>query len=356
MTRRLKSLLALLCALPLAGCYAGQAALEGAAPRFPELALKERLQRASAGSTAPLRLRRSIRQGEGAEFVVPAGIAYSETGDLYISDNNAHTIHLWRGNSAAANELTAATDAARLRFPNPVRAWGGKIFVSDNDGIKVLSSDGSFEKLLRLYLGVFDFALTDRGTIVASLMVRNPEPKDPLVVEIDQTGRVIRRFTARRAAAGQDDHRNQAFVAVSGDRVVVAYKYRPVVEVFDLNSGELVREFEIKHPVFESLKNQPRTETPAGAPAEQKLEPRYAAGVKVLGDSIFLCLHLPVPEVWELDGEGRLRAAFRADGLPSAMNLFGFDARRSDGEVKFAIGVVDTTWGTSISELSTTSS
>jgi len=350
MTRKLKSLWALPCALLLAGCYTHHAAVtpEGAATRFPELELKEKLQRASSSRAAPLKPQRAIRQGESAEFVVPSGLAYSDAGDLYISDNNAHTVHLWRSGAAAAGELPAGAEAAQLRFPNPVRAWGGKIFVSDNDGIKVLSSDGGFERLLRLYFGVFDFAVTDRGTLVASLMVRNPEPTDPPVVEVDQTGRVIRRFDVRRAMAGQDDHRNQAFVAVSADRLVVAYKYRPVVGVYDLGSGELVREFEINHPVFESLKNQPRPAAAAGAPGEQKLEPRYVAGVKLLGDRIFLCLQLPVPEVWEVNGEGKLLAAFRAEGLPAAINVFGFDARQSGGEVKFAIGVVDPTWGASV--------
>lgn len=57
-------------------------------------------------------------------------------------------------------------------------------------------------------LGVFEFAITDRGTIVASLIVRDAGPSDPLVVEVDQTGRVVRRFDVRRAMAGRDDHRN----------------------------------------------------------------------------------------------------------------------------------------------------
>jgi NHL repeat-containing protein len=355
---KLKSLWALPAVLLLAGCSVQKAAVtsEGAAARFPELELKEKLQRATASRAVPLTAQRVVKQGQGAEFVVPAGIAYSDSGDLYVSDNNAHTVHLWRSRTVAAGEVAAGAEAAQLKFPNPVQVWGGKLYVSDNDGIKVLSLDGRFERLLRLYFGIFNFAVTDKETIVASLAIRNPHARDPLVVELDQMGKVIRRFGVRRVMAGRDDHGNQAFVAVSGSRLVVAYKYRPVVEVYDLNSGELVRDFEINHPVFESLKNQPK---PAAAPVtseEQKLEPRYVAGVKVLGDSIFLCLHLPVPEVWEVNGEGKLLAAFRADGLPPAINIFGFDARSSGGEVKFAIGVVDPTWGASVSELSTTSS
>jgi hypothetical protein len=304
----------------------------------------------------PLKLQRAIKNGQGAEFVVPAGITYSDSGDLYVSDNNAHTVHLWQSHSAASSELRAGVEAARLKFPNPIQVRGDKLFVADNDGIKVLSLDGRFERLLRTYFAIQDFSLTDKGTIVASVLVRNPGAQDPLLVEMDQTGRVIRRIGARHASSGGDDHENQAFVAVSGSRLVVAYKYRPFVEVYDLNSGELVRGFEVNHPVFEALKNLPK---PAAGTvvtaAEQKLEPRYVAGVKTLGDRIFLCLHLPTPEVLEVNGEGKLLVAFRADGLPTAIHVFGFDARLSGGELKFAIGVVDPTWGASLSELSATS-
>ena len=115
------------------------------------------IQRASTLRTVTVVPRWTVRQGEGAEFVVPTGLAYSDTGDLYVSDNNAHMVHVGREGSATAGELPAGAAAARLRFPGSVRAWGGKIFVSDNAGIKVLSSDGSFERLLRLYTGHLRF-------------------------------------------------------------------------------------------------------------------------------------------------------------------------------------------------------
>jgi len=353
MTIKLKSLWVLPAALFLAGCSAHQAAVtsEGAVPRFPELELKEKLQRAVPSRAAPLAVGRTVGQGRGAEFVVPAGLAYSDSGDLYVSDNNAHALHLWRGDSTAAGELPAGAAAARLRFPNPVQVGGGKLYVSDNDGIKVLSLDGRFERLLRPYFGVFSFALTDRGTIVASLVIRNAEARDPLVAELDQTGKVIRRFGARRVSAGQDDQGNQAFVSAAGSRLVVAYKHRPVVEVYDLDSGDLINSFEINHPVFETLKNQGGVAAAATTTVGQKFEPRYVAGVKLLGDRIFLCLHLPVPEVWEVNGEGEIVADFLAGGLPKAINIFGFDARLSGGGVEFAIGVVDQSWGASVSEL-----
>ena len=355
----MKALWALPLVILLAGCsvrnVVGDAGVVQAAPRFPELELKEKLQRGAASKAAPVHARRTISNGRGAEFVVPAGLSYSDSGDLYVSDNNAHTLHLWPRDAAEAGELPAGAAGARLKFPSPVHTHGDKLFVADNDGIKVLSPEGRFERLLRPYLYVHDFAVSGEGTIFASVLVRNRGEHDPLIVELDQKGRVLRRLGGRREPASRDDHENQAFVAVSGTRLVVAYKYRPVVEVYDTDSGELVRSFEVKHPVFEALKSTPTTSAGAATPAEQAFEPRYIAGVKAVNGRIFVCLHLPTPEVWEFSEGGSLSAAFRADGLPTAIHVFGFDAWSSGRETKFAIGVVEPTWAASVSELSVTS-
>lgn len=94
MTRTLTGLLALTCALLSAGCHTRQTVVspEGAAGRFPELELKERLRQVSSSRAVPLAPRWAVKQGERAGFVVPTGLAYSDTGDLYVSDNNAHML------------------------------------------------------------------------------------------------------------------------------------------------------------------------------------------------------------------------------------------------------------------------
>jgi hypothetical protein len=359
MARRSKNLWIIPVVMLLAGCSiqkATGAGEERVTARFPELELKEKLQQETVSQAVPLKPQRTIKNGQGAEFVVPAGIAYSNSGDMYISDNNAHAVHFWQSHTTTASELRAGVEAAQLKFPNQVHVWGDKIFVADNDGIKILSLEGRFERLLRTYFAIQDFSVTDKGTIIASILVRNPGAHDPLLVEMDQTGSVVRRIGTRRATSGRDDHENQAFVAVSGSRLIVAYKYRPFVEVYDLASGEMARGFEVKHPVFEALKNLPKPAADAKATAaEQKLEPRYLAGVKTLGDKIFLCLHLPTPEILKVNDEGKLLTVFRADDLPTAIHVFGFDISSSGGELKFAIGVVDPTWEASVSELTTTS-
>ncbi len=348
MTRKRKSIWTLASVLLLAGCSGQKAAsVVGRQPatRFPELELKERLQNETAVQAVPLKLHRSVNNGQGAEFVVPAAVAYSSTGNLYVSDNNTHSVHAWQTESSAISDLTLTSQVHPLKFPTSVEIWDGNIFVSDDEGIKVLGLDGKFQRHLRTYYGIFHFAISDKGTIFASVIMRKPDAQDPLIVEFDQAGKVVRKIGSRSTRAGLGDLENQGFVALSKNLLIVAFKYRPIVEVYNVDSGEMVRTFNVKHPVFASLGNESRLQQP-------NLVPRYVAGVTVVKDRIFLCLHLPVPEVWELNEEGKVLAELRADGLPRAIHVFGFDARLKGDEPYFAIGVLDPTWEASVFELS----
>jgi hypothetical protein len=363
MTGKLKPLCLLAAMLLSTGCSVQRAAsIPTVKPigRFPELELKERLLHEAGSQAAPLTARRSVRGGQGAEFVVPAGIAYSETGDLYVTDNNTHTLHLWRARSPLAEALKMPPGENQLQFPTTVRVWKGKVHVSDNDGIKILSAGGQFERLIRPYFGIFNFAITNGGTIIASVTIRNPGAQAPLMVELGQGGRVIREIGSRGAVTGGDGRDGQAFIAVSEKLLVAAYKYRPVVEVYDLATGKLIRQLEINHPVFASLRRESGAalsgaKADVDAKAESNLAPRYVAGVKVLGNRILLCLHLPAPEVWEMDEKGKVLAQYRASGLPRAIHVFGFDAQVNGDERKIAVGVVAPTWDASVYELNATS-
>ena len=332
--------------LLLSGCSAQKSAgVPSQASQFPELLLKERLQDGAPTAAASLTVHRSVTNGHGAELVVPAAVSYSDTGNLYVSDNNTHSMHVWQAESSAISDLTLRSQVHPLKFPTSVEVWDGKIFVSDDDGIKVLSMEGQFERHLRTFYGIFDLAISDKGNIFASVMVRNPDAQDPLIVEFDQTGKVVRKIGSRGTRTGLGDLENHGFVALSKSLLILAFKYRPIVEVYNVESGEMIRSFNIKHPVFASLESESKLQKP-------NLVPRYVAGIGTLDDRIFLCLHLPVPEVWELNEEGKPLAEFRANGLPAAVHVFGFDARMKGREPNFVIGVLDPNWAASVFELS----
>ena len=87
------------------------------AERFPELAVKQELQRTVDANFHPkpltLRPYRSAKNGAGANYVFPASITYSDEGALYVSDNNGHRIHYWAIDSPTITALPGVREAVR---------------------------------------------------------------------------------------------------------------------------------------------------------------------------------------------------------------------------------------------------
>ena len=75
------------------------------------------------------------------------------------------------------------------------------------------------------------------------------------------------------------------------------------------------------------------------------------AGVSIVGESIFVLLHLPRIEVVEFTLQGKERARYHCDDLPTIGNYFGFDARSEGGGYLFTIGVLDLQWLPSLVEV-----
>ena len=332
----------------------GPAGSERLLASFPEMESKQKLQIETSSQPSLLRATRSIGKGSLAEFVLPAAISYSDRGDLYISDNNGQTIHRWPSDSNKAQVFLAQNAVGRVNFPNAIQYVHNEIFVADNDGIKVFSAEGQFERLIRTYLATFSFIVTEKNTILLNALVRNADSQDPLIVELDSDGRRIRGFGLRKNTPNHNGVEDQAFLATAKDLLFVAFKYRKSVEVYEVDSGKLIRTFEIDHPVFSHLAQDIDGSGPdATRRAEGISSPRYVAGVKAIRDRILLCLHLPLPEILELDQNGRRLGYFRVLASSPAIDIFGFDARDTGNNVTISIGLVDPTWSSTIYEVNT---
>jgi hypothetical protein len=325
---------------------------------FPELSVKQRLQqfvkRDEEKNVLEITPFRMLNNRQGA-IVFPAGLCYSNSGGLYISDNNGQKIQYWPSDSSTASVLPTEPAKAQLKFPNTVQWSSGRILVSDNDGIKMFSAEGHLERLTRSYFGISSFTLTDKGSILANTLIRTPDNDDPLIVEIEQGGKQVRGFGTRRNVAGHNGAEDIAFLALSKTLLFAAFKHRPTIEVYDIDSGELVQTLTVDHPVFRTLQNDLTSETLSqGQQPGRVFVPRYSAGIRVVNNRVFLCLHLPEPEIWELDQKGNRLAEFRISGLPPAVDFFGFDVRLDKGNLLFAVGTIDQRWNATISETKTT--
>ena len=320
---------------------------------FPEFAAKQKLQQEADSHSAILSTVRQIKNGAGVSFVVPSAIAYSDAGDLYVVDNNGQVVHRWKTGSNQV-EVFLTQKAGAFNFPFAIQYVNDKLYVSDNDGIKVFSADGQFEKLIRTYFGIFSFAITARETILVSALVRNADSSDPLIVELDPNGKLIRGFGSRQNVQGPDGLADQAFLALSNDQLFVAFKYRPTMEIYDLASGKLNRTVNIAHPVFRGLeKAMEETQASSRNSPEQSLKPKYLAGIRTLRDRVFVCLYLPKPTIWELNKNGQQLRQFEISSDSPALNIFGFDVRSRGSSATLSLGLTDPELSPGVLEMNT---
>ncbi|MFZ0750740.1 MAG: hypothetical protein WAM70_15360, partial [Pyrinomonadaceae bacterium] len=318
-----------------------------AKPHFPELTIKQKLQAESAGGSQSLRPSRLLENRGNAEFALPTALTYANNGDLYILDNNGHAVHRWSGGETKANVFLMQHVGA-LNFPYAGQIANQRLYISDNDGIKVFSTKGEFERLIRVYFGVFSFAITDKETFLISPLIRKPEAQSPLIVELDSHGKLIRGFGRRPNTHESLDA--QAFLSVEKNQLFVAFKYRPVVEVYDIASGRLSRTIDVSHSIFPQLAAQ----MSAGSEGSERGRlPRYLAGIKVIDGRIFLCLYLPKPEIWEMRDDGQRLRQFQVECPSSALDIFGFDVRARGNSVTIALGLIDPALSPSVAEITT---
>ena len=319
---------------------------------FPEMEVKETLQAADSSQLQRVAANRTTGKSNLKQFVLPAGMSYSTAGDVYISDNNGQTIHRWAAAQDRTNVFLAKNAVGKLEFPNAIKWTDSRIFVADNDGIKVFSADGQLERLIRTYFTIFSFVLTPRSTILINAIIRKTDAEDPLIIELDSNGKRLRGFGLRHNDAGKNGLEDRAFLAVDNGLLFAAFKYRQSVEVYDIDSGRLVRTINIKHAVLNQLPDLLLKRSSATDPSKTS-NPRYIAGVQAVGDRVFVCLHLPQPEILVFDREGQPLSDFRVSTESPAIDIFGFDARAIGPNIKLAVGVLDPEWRSTVYEVNT---
>jgi hypothetical protein len=163
---------------------------------------------------------------------------------------------------------------------------------------------------------------------------------------LDSHGKLIRGFGLRPNT--HEDLDAQAFLSVEKNQLFAAFKYRPIVEVYDIASGRLSRTIDISHSIFPQLAAQMSAEG-----SERGRLPRYLAGIKVIDRHIFLCLYLPKPEIWEMRDDGQRLRQFQVECPSSALDIFGFDVRARGSSVTIALGLIDPALSPTVAEITT---
>ena len=280
----------------------------------------------------------SIKNGAGARFDYPSSMATDKDGNILIADNNGHAIDLYSAKNNETTVLPTPVGEGALLFPLVVRKAEQKIYVVDDEGIKIYKESGQYERLLRTHLSMWDFVLGKDGSIYANTAHKAPAESDGLIVKLNPNGERVSSF-GRRANQpqykGMDD---RVFLECSWPLLFVAFKHRPLVAIYDLTKEQLVREFAIQHPVFSRLEALSKDESFTNPSASVVTLPRYVAGISVADDRVFVLLHLPQVEIVEFDFLGNEKARFRSPEVSNVLNYFGLGIQNKRGVRKFYVG------------------
>jgi hypothetical protein len=343
------ALIILLC-LP-AACVQNSAAVSGRAGGTGveankiniEYKVKEdALLKAPGAQAKPLELVRRIESELGGKdkFVFPASLSVSEDRRVYIADNNAHVIRYCSPDSDQVATLPIQDGQGKLAWPNWVASWKDSIIVTDNDGIKVFDSRGAFRRLLRVFYQINHLTVRADGTIFINPVFSKQKADNPLIVELDGTGKRVKGFGEWLNSPDGLGLANQVYLCASGEYVFAAFKHSPLVQIYNTR-GELVRWFNVNHPAFADLAPLAQDKKFIHPEPNKYRLPNYLSGARLIGDRLFLLLDLPQPEVVEFDFQGQELSRYRANISPLARTYKDFDVQRAGDTYRFWMLVGD---------------
>jgi hypothetical protein len=301
-----------------------------------EFSIKENgLRNIAVISPDTLTLERRITKGEGGKFIYPSFLSSSRNGDVFIADNNGHNIQYVPSGSSSSEPFVTSTP---LHFPMVIRQTSEQIVVSDDDGLKLFDKKGTLQKLLRTYYGIFNFAVAN-DSIYANVSYRSPKDNQPLITKLNYEGERVGGFGSRSNNPDLKGLDDQSYLVSTGELLFVAFRHRPLVQVYNLSQRKLVNEFEVKHEIFESLKPLAADKSFTNPSPARTALPRYIAGIACVENALFVLLHLPQVEIVEFDFAGHEKNRFRSSKVTRVLDYFGFDVRKQNGEYNFDVGV-----------------
>jgi len=329
-----------LCCITCWGCTKSVANNPAAAtPSKGDFEIKQAaLKELPPTSAVSLKQEHSIKKGEEGRLIYPSSMVTDKNGNILIADNNGHAIDLYSVKTNEIGVLPTPTGEGALRFPFRVRKAQQKIYVVDDQGIKIFKENGQYERLLRTHLSVWDFVLGKDGSIYANTAQKALTESDGLIVKLNTNGERVSSFGRRLSQPQYNGMDDRVFLESSWPLLFVAFKHRPQVAVYDLTTEKLVREFSIQHPVFSRLEALSKDESFTNPSASTVMLPRYVAGITALADRIFVLLHLPQVEIVEFDFLGNEKNRFRSSEVSNVLNYFGLGIQNKRGVLKFYVG------------------
>lgn len=321
-------------------------------PLKNEMTEKWKLQQTvSLDKANPLKVVKSFISENDQSIKYPSSLMATENGQVYILDNNGNSILKVSSDAQVPVQFSnkAKNEDESLKYPNTIKFYQQKIYISDNDGIKVFNDKGEFEKTIRTYFSINDFTIDTKGDFFINPNFLDSNQENPLIIKLNDNGKRIGEIGKIDNFAEYNGLEGKVYLDISNKYIFAAYKHLPLLKIFDIEDGRLIREVKVKATVFEKLGKLKENKEFVNPQKGINILPRYISGLKISQDKIFLLLHLPYPEILELDFQGNEINRLRIDDSRK-QNYFGFDVTLVNGVNHFLVGAIESTHRPTLTE------
>jgi hypothetical protein len=214
----------------------------------------------------------------------------------------------------------------------------GELFILDSHRMSVMSKEGRFLRGFKILFSFYDF-IVFKDNIWANCTYPD-ENKNPLIIRIDQNGKLLDTFGDRLDIPGHFSFDSEAFLGKLESGIIAAFHRYPIVRIYSFQ-GELLREIRIDLKILKDLEKLNTDKAynnrkPENNPFPRL--PRIIAGVTSIKNRIFVLLHLPRIEILELDTAGNIVEHYYCPDKTDMINYGrGFIAFRDRHGIHFCL-------------------
>jgi hypothetical protein len=213
-----------------------------------------------------------------------------------------------------------------------------ELYVMDGSRISVVDENGRFLRSFKQFFMINDFVVSHQYIYANFYYLQ--EKKSPLIIKMDNTGRIVDVFGERFNIAGHKSLDSVTFLHRFGDQIIAAFEHHPIVRFYS-QDGKLLREIKLNLMILEDMEKlnydkRFNSHKPRNNPVPRL--PRLIAGVTSFEDRVFVLLHLPRIEILEIEESGDISKHYYFPDIVDIVNYgHGFLAYKVNGRLQFCV-------------------
>jgi hypothetical protein len=265
----------------------------------------------------------------------PISFLNSNDGNIYLVENNEGKLFKISADFQSVKEIITN----KLKSPGAIREFNNNLFLLDNNGLNVFDKEGKLIKTINPHLFIEDFFVQSDEKYFVSLAELRLENDTKLVSILNSTGKRVESICDPNPVEYKV-FEHKTFIEIKDDKLYLAYKFVPLVEVYDLKTGTKIYSFNIDASIFPPLMDLKKDKGFVNPVPNTFRIPKFIAGLKVAQDKIYVLLHTPNPVIVEFTLNGKEVQRYISKSS-QAMDYFGFDFRLNNDTKQFFVGLID---------------